>query len=171
MSKQTIVWVIVIAVAGYGIWMVTKNNGSIGPTGDNVSPSPSVSGSSVSSGTKSSTKTTGGGTASGTNVSYSDILSQYKTKTIQFNAQCQATPGQMALKTGEKILLDNRSSDTKTLKLDADTYTLAGYSWKVVTVKTSKALPYMMGIDCRSAGGVTENTATINLQANISDGI
>src|SRR3989344_1545034 len=97
MSKQTIVWVIVIVVAAYGIWMVTKNNGSIGPTGDNVSPSPSVSGSSVSSGTKSSSKTTGGGTASGTNVSYSEILSQYKTKTIQFNAQCQATQGQMAL--------------------------------------------------------------------------
>lgn len=169
MSKQTLIWVVIVALAAYGIWMVTKDNGST--LGENASPSPSASVSPVTAATKSTSKTTGSGTASGTTVSYNDILNQYKGRMIQFNAQCQATPGQMSLKAGEKILIDNRSADSKTIKLDSDTYALAGYNWRVITVKTTKALPYNLGIDCKSVNGTTENSAVIKLQANISNGL
>ncbi len=54
---------------------------------------------------------------------------------VQFDALCHGVPGQMVVKKGDSILLDNRSSDTKTIKLDSQSYVLPGYNYKVVVVR------------------------------------
>ncbi len=98
---------------------------------------------------------------------YTTLLRQYVGHEIQFNELCHGVPGQMVVKKGDKVLLDNRSADTKTIKLDSQSYVLPGYNYKVVTVTTSNSLPYLLGIDCKSTNGNTENTAVINIEALI----
>ncbi len=99
---------------------------------------------------------------------YTTLIQQYSDRKIQFDASCHGIPGQLVLKKGQQIFLDNRSSDTKTIKLGSQSYVLPGYNYRVVIVSTSNPLPYSLGIDCRSVNGSTENTAVINIQALIS---
>lgn len=98
---------------------------------------------------------------------YDQVLAAYADKRIQFNEKCQGIPGQMVLKKGTKIMLDNRSKYTQTINLDGTKIVLPAYSWQLVTITTENQLPYNFGIDCKSEGGTTENGAMINLQALI----
>ncbi len=160
MSKKVWVWVIVILVAALAIWKLPsllsgKGLGGLSLTNPTTSPTPS---SSYVPGKK--TVPTAGQT-------YDQTLAAYADRRIQFNEKCQGIPGQMVLKKGTKIMLDNRSKYVQTINLDGAKVVLPAYSWQIVTVTTKNQLPYSFGIDCKSEGGATENGAMINLQALI----
>ncbi len=160
MSKKVWVWIIVILVAILVIWKLPslfgENLGGLSLTSPTSSPTPNpnpVPG-------KKTVPTTAGQT-------YDQTLAAYADRRIQFNEKCQGIPGQMVLKAGTKIMLDNRSKYTQTISLDGAKVVLPAYSWQIVTVTTKNQLPYGFGIDCKSEGGTTENGAMINLQALI----
>jgi len=159
MSKKVWVWAIVVVVAALAIWQLPNWFGGswkgIVLTGNSPSPTPSPS---PVSGKKASP-------APG--LTYDQALATYAGNRIQFNEKCQAIPGQMALKNGTKIMLDNRSKYDQTVSLEGMKVALPGYSWQVVTIATKSQLPYSFKIDCQSQGGVTKNSAVINLQALI----
>lgn len=159
MSKKVWVWIIVILVVALGIWklpsLLGKSWGELGLT----SPTPSL--------TPSLSPVPGKKTVPAAGQTYDQVLAAYADKRIQFNEKCQGIPGQMVLKTGTKIMLDNRSKYAQTINLDGTKVVLPAYSWQVVTITTKNQLPYNFGIDCKSEGGTTENGAMINLQALI----
>ena len=159
MSKKVWVWIIVILVAILVIWklpsLLGKNWEGLGLTSPTPSPTPS------------SSYVPGKKTTPATSQTYDQTLAAYADRRIQFNEKCQGIPGQMVLKKGTKIMLDNRSKYVQTINLDGTKVVLPAYSWQIVTVTTKNQLPYNFGIDCKSEGGTTENGAMINLQALI----
>jgi hypothetical protein len=167
MSKKTIVWLIVAVLVVIGIWMIYKNsNQNYNLNGDSAflnSPTPTPS--------KVVTKPKTGAKPVGESMTYSQAVAMYKDSRIQFNELCQATPGQMALKSGQKVMLDNRTSSEITLTMDGKQYVVAGYGWKVVTASTSRPLPYDLDITCKTAKNSIPNASRIYLQADISSGL
>ncbi len=156
-------WWIVLIVIVVGAWWMYSNKTNLPGYGDlnpvNYSPSPTP-GKSL----KASPKTSEPESVS---ADYNTLLKQYVGRYIQFDSLCHGIPGQMVVKKGQSILLDNRSADTKTIKLDSQSYMLPGYNYRIVLIGTTKPLPYSLGIDCKSVNGSTENTAVINVQALI----
>ncbi len=159
MSKKVWVWIIVILVAVLVIWqlpnLLGKNWEELSLTSPTPSPTPSAN------------YVPGKKTVPAAGLTYDQTLAAYTDKRIQFNEKCQGIPGQMVLKTGTKIMLDNRSKYAQTINLDGAKVVLPAYSWQIVTITTKNQLPYSYRIDCKSEGGTTENGAVINLQALI----
>ncbi len=159
MSKRVWVWIIIILVAVLIIWQLPNlfggNLGELSLTNPTTSPTPS------------SSYVPGKKTVPAAGQTYDQTLAAYADRRVQFNEKCQGIPGQMVLKTGTKIMLDNRSKYAQTMNLDGTKVVLPAYSWQIVTITTKNNLPYNYGIDCKSEGGTTENGAVINLQALI----
>ncbi len=159
---KKIMWIVVLILVAAGIFWILQKGGtpptpsSNTGTGLNSSPGPS-----------STPKGVYKAITQPNSVTYTQLFNQYIGRSIQFNDLCQGQPGQMVIKRGTQILLDNRSSIPKTILLDKQSVSLAAYGYKVVTITTDKSLPYSLGIDCRSANGSGENTTTLNIQASI----
>lgn len=101
------------------------------------------------------------------NPTYGQLLNQYVDRMIQFDDFCHAIPGQIVVKKGTKVLIDNRGKDGKTIKLDNQTLGLEGYHYQVVTISTDRALPYNLSLDCTSVSTISKNSAVINIEATI----
>jgi hypothetical protein len=156
--KKTL-WIIVgIVVVVLVVWMLQKKV-PVPYSQTSGSPTPSSAIKTVSKGTKAA--------PSAATATYQALLTQYAGKLIQFDDQCHGTPGQLVVKKGAKIMLDNRSTGTLEVGLDNQNVSLAPYRYQIVTITTGKALPYNMGIDCKSVKGSNANTTTVQIQASI----
>ena len=121
------------------VWAVGKNGGEMGYT---VSPTP------TSTASASPSATSGAATKS-----YQNALVTYANVRYQFDQYCQAIPKSMSVKSGRTIMLDNRSGDARVIKVGANSYSLAGYGWRLVTV-SSKTLPATVYLNCGAAVNV-----------------
>ncbi|MEK9157726.1 MAG: hypothetical protein AAB638_00905 [Patescibacteria group bacterium] len=151
-------WIIVIIVIAAGVWWMSGNSKLPSDLGTSASPSVSAGATKtpvVKNPTASPVATSGS--------SYSQLVQQYGSNRIQFDASCYAQPNSMALKSGSKILLDNRANQARTIGINGMTYYLQAYGYQVVTV-SNMSLPKVVGISCNNQ----VNAGTINLQANIS---
>ncbi len=93
-------------------------------------------------------------------LSYDEALAQYADKRIQFDRVCQATPNTPTYKTGTRIMLDNRSAESRTIRIGT-LRTVTIPAWGFTTLElSSKNLPEMLDVDC----GTGENVATIIVQ-------
>lgn len=93
-------------------------------------------------------------------LSYTNALKLYEGKRIQFDTMCQANPNRMVLKSGAKIMLDNRSATPRTIALGGTKYTLAAWGYLIVTPRVTKALPETILVDC----GTSQNVATLIIE-------
>ncbi len=93
--------------------------------------------------------------------SYSKALAEYSQngRRIQFNESCQATPFLSTFANGTTIMLDNRSSQDRTIRIGTKTYNVSAYSYDLakLSVATSPTTYY---VDCDSQ----QNPATIIVQ-------
>lgn len=93
-------------------------------------------------------------------LSYDEALAQYADKRIQFDRVCQATPNTPTYKTGTRIMLDNRSAESRTIRVGT-LRTVTIPAWGFTTLElTAKNLPETFDVDC----GIGENVATIIVQ-------
>ena len=148
MGKENpiILLVIVLALVAYGWWSLRN------------SPAPLVTvepGQSLSDGvdivSTNNTNTT-------TPISYADALVKYKDARIQLNDGCQATPNVMTYKNNTNIMIDNRASVTRTVKVGS-IFSVKGYGFKIVRL-SSATLPSTWYVDCDKF----QNVATILIQ-------
>jgi len=152
MGKENpiVVLVIVLALVIYGWWSFKKNPPSV------VLPEPSQI---VSENTN-----VGGSRTSTSNPSvpltytYAEALVKYKDTRIQLDQNCQATPNVMTFKNNTTIMIDNRSSMARTVKVDS-IYSIKGYDFKIVKL-SSATLPFTWYVDCDKS----QNVATILIQ-------
>ena len=93
-------------------------------------------------------------------LSYTQAVTLYKDRIIQFDQNCVAFPNQVAFKQGATIMLDNRSNKQRTISLDSQRYSFAPYGFKIVTLSTTATLPHTILIDC----GTGQNNGSIILQ-------
>lgn len=154
----TIIIVVLVVIAG--VWWFNGGSSSVSLF-PSASTSPTAAGATK---TPTSYKATRTPTPVATSdLSYSQLVTQYGSNRIQFNASCQASPSSVVFKNGTSILLDNRSNQTQVISLNGASYTLVPFGYRVVTL-SSTSLPKAIGVTCNEQ----VNTSTINLQANIS---
>lgn len=92
-------------------------------------------------------------------ISYAKALETYKDRRIQFNDSCTATPNNITYKDNTGIMLDNRSSKSRTIKVGT-TYTVKGYGFKIITLPDTYRQNKTLLVDCDGQ----QNVATILVQ-------
>jgi hypothetical protein len=92
--------------------------------------------------------------------SYTTLVKQYEGKRIQFDTNCQAIPSYATYKNKVSIMFDNRSGQTRVIKIGTNSYTFQPFSYKILTLSSSK-LPTTLNINC----GTSVNVARILLQS------
>ena len=94
-------------------------------------------------------------------ISYADALTTYANDRIQFDSLCQATPNTMAVKTGTKIMLDNRAPDARIIHLgDLGDFSVKGYGFKIVDLSLAGLTMNTIAVDC----GTSQNVAVLTIQ-------
>lgn len=94
-------------------------------------------------------------------MSYQNALTLYKdNKRIQISGDsfCQVSPNNVMYKNGTSVMIDNRSSKTRTIKIGT-TYTIEAYGFRIVKL-SSGTLPATILMDCDKQ----QNVAKILLQ-------
>lgn len=82
-------------------------------------------------------------------LSYTAAVNLYGSRRIQIIANCELNPIKMTLLNNTSVMFDNRTPEAKTIALDGTKYTLTGYGFRIITLK-SGILPHAVRIDCGS---------------------
>ncbi len=92
-------------------------------------------------------------------ISYSDALVKYADRRIQLDPICQAHPNTVTYKDNTGIMIDNRSAQTRTIKIGT-TFTLKPYGFKIVVLPDVYLKSKTILVDCDQS----KNVATILIQ-------
>ncbi len=93
-------------------------------------------------------------------ISYANALVKYKDRRIQFDKTCQAFPNTITYNDNLGIMLDNRSPDTRTIKVGT-VYTIKGYGFKIIKLAdVSLNVDKTFLVDCDAR----QNVATVLVQ-------
>ncbi len=91
--------------------------------------------------------------ASTVNLTYDQALALYRSKgLLQFDARCQSNQSSLVVKTGSKIMFDNRSGDPRKFNIGGVNYNIGGYGFLILTMKG----PGTVAVDCGSAQNVAK---------------
>ena len=142
-----VVAVVIIAVA---LFFVFKNKKSA------VTPVVTPNDTTQSDSTQDTSEVSGIGAAS---ISYANALVKYKDRRIQFDTTCQASPNSVTYKDNTGIMLDNRSPQTRVIKVGTN-YTIKPYGFKIVVLPDIYLKSKTLLVDC----GASQNVATILIQ-------
>ena len=102
------------------------------------------------------TQTTGVGAVS---IAYADALVKYADRRIQLDTQCQAFPRTVTYKDNTGIMIDNRSPETRTVKVGV-TFTIKPWGFKIVVLPNVYLTNKTLLVDCDKS----QNVATILVQ-------
>lgn len=104
--------------------------------------------------------TTGSKTgAPAVSISYANALVKYADRRIQLDKMCQAIPNVVTYKDNTGIMIDNRSAETRTVKID-QTYTIKPYGFRIVVLPDIYLKSKTILVDCDGS----QNVATILIQ-------
>lgn len=104
--------------------------------------------------------TTGAKTgAPAVSISYANALVKYADRRIQLDKMCQAHPNTVTYKDNTGIMIDNRSPETRTVKID-QTYTIKPYGFRIVVLPDVYLKSKTVLVDCNGS----QNVATILIQ-------
>ncbi|MFA5777919.1 MAG: hypothetical protein WC870_00285 [Candidatus Paceibacterota bacterium] len=91
-------------------------------------------------------------------ISYTNALVKYKDARLQFDNACQASPDKMTFKNNSYMMIDNRASVSRSIKIGS-VYSVGAYGFKIIKL-SSATLPATWYVDC----GKSQNVATILIQ-------
>lgn len=171
LTKKQWIWIgsaIVIVIIIIAIFAMTqnqqKNNQQNNPQNNeqNIAPEtnqqenqqPETKTTTTKPKTTSTTKTT-----PTTSLSYEEALKKYADRRIQIDNSCQAHPNNVTHKDNTGIMIDNRTAQTKTIKIGT-TFTIKPYSFKIVTLPDVYLKSKTILMDCDQY----QNVATILIQ-------
>lgn len=97
--------------------------------------------------------------ASAVSISYANALVKYADRRIQLDKTCQAIPNVVTYKDNTGIMIDNRSAQTRTVKID-QTYTIKPYGFRIVVLPDVYLKNKTILVDCDKS----QNVATILVQ-------
>jgi len=160
-NNKNMVWaVIVILVIVFGIIFFMKSSPKEGAM-INDADTNMPAGNGAVDGPESSIDVTGDVTSGVQQVSiaYADALIKYKDKRIQLDKICQATPNRVTYKDNIGIMIDNRSAQTRTVKVGA-TYTIKPWGFKIIVLPDVYLRSSTLLVDCDKS----QNVATVLVQ-------
>ncbi|MFA5080823.1 MAG: hypothetical protein WC472_04365 [Candidatus Paceibacterota bacterium] len=97
--------------------------------------------------------------AAATSISYADALIKYADRRIQLDKACQAHPSSVTYKDNTGIMIDNRSPQTRTIKIGT-TFTIKPYGFKIIVLPDIYLKSKTILVDCDQS----QNVATILIQ-------
>ncbi len=86
-------------------------------------------------------------------TTYTQLVSDYADRRIQFDMRCQAIPASTTYKNNTKIMFDNRSGDARVITIGGVKYDFTGYGYKILNI-SGKSLPASISFDCGAAVNV-----------------
>lgn len=91
----------------------------------------------------------------GSSLTHSQAVIIFAKERVQFGENCDVTPRSISIKSGATLMFDNRSRDAIEFKLDDVSYTLLGYGFRLLQLKSTK-LPHTVEVDCGNGQGAGE---------------
>ena len=146
-----IVGIVVVVVIAYFVFGNKPTGNSVVMTTPTVSPTPTLN-----STQDISANDIGAGALP---ISYANALIKYANKRIQLNQNCQATPNNVTYKDNTGIMIDNRSSESRTIKVGT-TFTIKPWGFKIVVLPDVYLKSKTLLVDC----GTYQKVATILIQ-------
>ncbi|MES2023817.1 MAG: hypothetical protein V4439_03980 [Patescibacteria group bacterium] len=98
-------------------------------------------------------------TSSAITLSYANALVKYADRRIQLDKTCQAHPFNVTYKDNTGIMMDNRSPNTRTIKVGT-TFTIKPWSFKIVVLPDVYLKSKTLLVDCDKY----QNVATVLVQ-------
>ena len=92
-------------------------------------------------------------------ISYANALTKYADRRIQLDLTCQAHPSSVTYKDNTGIMIDNRSSQSRVVKVGT-TFTIKPWGFKIVVLPDVYLTTKTLLVDC----GQYQNVATILIQ-------
>lgn len=166
MMKGKTLWVAVVIVAVLLVWWLIRSGGI--PESGTGQPTESPAAGTISGPRGGSpARQTGGAIPGSTPVAlnpqaYSQLVSQYEGRRIEFDESCQMRPNDATFKNGTVVMFDNRSPQAKTIKIGNQTYSLQAYGYRFLTMN-SQTVPLSLKVGCDNVPDV----GRLLLQANI----
>ena len=154
------IWVIVAVVVLGGIFFFISSNQEK-ETDTITTPNKVVTDTNtdVKTEPESAQDTTGTVGAGAVSISYAQALVKYADRRIQLDKTCQARPNNVTYKDNTGIMIDNRSPETRTVKVGT-TYTIKPYGFKIVVLPDIYLKAKTILVDCDQS----QNVATILVQ-------
>ena len=158
-NKKTLIGIVLIVVIG---WFIVSSFNTPNGTGTVSETATTTSEATTENGATTTVKRPAAPiVGQPVSLSYQKALELYKdNKRIQISGAdfCQVSPNNVVYKNGTSIMIDNRSSKTRTIKIGT-TYTIPGYGFRIVKL-SSGTLPATILMDCDQQ----QNVAKILLQ-------
>ncbi len=132
MNKKYTYTVLAIAILAIGAWAIYAYNQQNKNAANNSGQAP-VQDNSNNTVSPAATSTPQTGSVVPKKLPYGAAINTYPYR-FQFS-QCHGNPGQLAVKKGTVVMLDNRDSIAHTFKADSQTFKIAGYDYALL--KTS----------------------------------
>lgn len=157
MNKNIIIAIVVIVVllVGGSIWYF-MNNSDREENENNESSDTNIVTTEPDSAQDISDQDTG---VSATAISYANALVKYADRRIQLDTVCQARPNTVTYKDNTGIMIDNRSPETRTVKVGT-TFTIKPWGFKIVVLPDTYLKSKTLLVDCDNS----QNVATILVQ-------
>lgn len=159
-TKKALIWIVAIVIIGW--FALSYYNKPAGTETDTTVGKTATTSSTVAKTTTTVKKTVVPVASQPVTMSYTNALALYKDNLrIQVSGAdfCQVTPNNVMYKNGTSIMIDNRSSITRNIKIGNTSYSIPGYGFKIVKL-SSATLPITLLMDC----GTQQNVAKILLQ-------
>lgn len=155
-QTQNWVWaVIIIVVIGVVLYFAFGNKTKL--MGNAVTPTPTVVTPTTTE--PESVQDVDVATPSTATISYKNALIKYADRRIQLGLTCQAYPGIVTYTDNSGIMIDNRSPETRTVKVGT-TFTIKPYGFKIVILPDVYLKSKTVLVDCDRM----QNVATILIQ-------
>jgi len=94
-----------------------------------------------------------------TAISYANALVKYADRRIQLDTACQAYPNTITYKDNTGVMIDNRSPQTRTVKVGT-TFTIKPWGFKIVVLPDVYLKSKTILVDCDGS----QNVATVLIQ-------
>jgi hypothetical protein len=138
--------IVVLVIVIFALYSMSKNSSTVTNTPDTVSTEDTSTG---------SVNTVAPAKA----ITYEQALIKYADARIQLSEDCQAHPNIITRKNNTEIMIDNRASVARSIKMNSKTYSIKAYGFKVIKLSSS-TLPATWFMDC----GTSKNVATVLIQ-------
>jgi hypothetical protein len=153
MNKNIIIVIVLVVVIliGASIWYFMNNSApEVIDTSNTVDTTEPESVQDISA------EDTGAGV---TAISYANALVKYADRRIQLDTVCQAHPNTVTYKDNTGIMIDNRSPQTRTVKVGT-TFTIKPWGFKIIILPDVLLKSKTILVDCDGS----QNVATILVQ-------
>ncbi|MDE2030941.1 MAG: hypothetical protein KGI58_01630 [Patescibacteria group bacterium] len=158
-NSNILMWVVIIIVAAGILFFVFRNKNAVAPVTENTNTTSTTDNTQTANKVESvqdTSQTTGIGAVS---ISYTNALAKYADRRIQLDNMCQASPNTVTYKDNTGIMIDNRSAETRTVKIGTN-YTIKPYGFKIIVLPDVYLKSKTLLVDCDAS----QNVATILIQ-------